>query len=188
MQPPKIIPAHCHPPRFPPWFSPLKPSHKGIRSTTSKQPRLSTPAVIIQTPIMPHLHWPVEDDVDYKSNTAPCFNIIDNNNDHSITNVFCFWAFANKITGIIYNDCTDEFPYMLLDGNVCFLIMYHEKTNAIFATPIPCLHSLSILGTNRKIFEYLIKKGYKPILNVMGSQVTKVINLAGCKPPTCVTS
>jgi hypothetical protein len=41
--------------------------------------------------------------------------------DESIANVFCFGAFANKITGVVYNDLTGHFPFMSLDGSVCFL-------------------------------------------------------------------
>ena len=41
--------------------------------------------------------------------------------DESIASVFCFGAFANKITGVVYNDLTRNFPFMSLDGSVCFL-------------------------------------------------------------------
>ena len=70
------------------------------------------------------------------SHTAQQYNIIDNEDDQSIANVFCFGAFTDKISGVVYNDCTGKFPYMSLDGNVCFFDMYHYKTNAILATPI----------------------------------------------------
>jgi hypothetical protein len=53
--------------------------------------------------------------------------------------------------------------------------MYHYKTNAILATPIPGLDSTSILEAYKKNFEYLESKGYKPKLNVMDNQATKVI-------------
>ena len=61
-----------------------------------------------------------------------------------ITNVFCFGAFADNVRGVVYNDCTGEFPFMSLDGNACFFVMYHYRTNAILATPIPGLDSKSI--------------------------------------------
>jgi hypothetical protein len=64
---------------------------------------------------------------------------------------------------------------MSLDGNVCFFVMYHYETNAILATPIPGLDSTSILEAYKKNFEYLESKGYKPKLNVMDNQATKVI-------------
>jgi hypothetical protein len=89
--------------------------------------------------------------------------------------VFCFGAFADKISGVVYNDCTGKFPYMSLDGNVCFFVMYHYKTNAILATPIPGLDSASILDAYKKDFKYLEPKGYKPKLNVMDNQAAKVI-------------
>jgi hypothetical protein len=53
--------------------------------------------------------------------------------------------------------------------------MYHNKTNAIFATPIPGLDSASILGAYKKNFKYLKEKGYKPMVNVMDNQATIVI-------------
>ncbi len=79
------------------------------------------------------------------------------------------------MTGVVYNDCTGDFPYMSLDGNVCFFIMYHYETNAILATPIPGLDSANILAAYKKFFEYLISKGFAPKLNVMDNQATKVI-------------
>ena len=30
----------------------------------------------------------------------------------SITNVFCFGAFANKVSGVVYNDLTGNFSWM----------------------------------------------------------------------------
>jgi hypothetical protein len=64
---------------------------------------------------------------------------------------------------------------MSLDGNVCFLVMYHYETNAIFAIPILGLDSKSILDAYKKIFEYLMSKGYKLKVNVMDNQATKAI-------------
>ena len=42
------------------------------------------------------------------------------NNDESIAKVFCFGAFADKRNGVVYNDLTGSFPFMLLDGSVYF--------------------------------------------------------------------
>jgi hypothetical protein len=56
-----------------------------------------------------------------------------------------------------------------------FFVMYHYKTNAILATPIPSLDSKSILDTYAKSFEYLASKGYTPKVNIMDNQATKVI-------------
>ncbi len=86
-------------------------------------------------------------------------NIIPEVEDESIANVFCFGAFTDKMTGVVYNDCTGNFPFMSLDGNVCFLVMYHYETNAIFAIPISGLDSKSILEAYKNTFEYLVTKG-----------------------------
>ena len=140
----------------------MKRPWKGIRSTAWKQPRIQVPASV-PDPNMPGLIEPHNPHPDEDiSHTAQQYNIIDNDNDQSIANVFCFGAFVDKIFGVVYNICTGEFPSMSLDGNVCFFVMYHYKTNAILATPIPGLDSASILEAYKKNFEYLESKGYKP--------------------------
>ncbi len=63
-------------------------------------------------------------------------NVIVKDDDSSIGNIFCFGAFADKQTGILYNNLTGSFPYMSLEGNVCFLIVYHYESNAILTLPI----------------------------------------------------
>jgi hypothetical protein len=79
------------------------------------------------------------------------------------------------MTGVVYNDCTGNFPFMSLDENVCFLVMYHYQMNAIFTVPILGLDSKSILDTYKQIFKYLVSKGYKPKVYVMDNQATKAI-------------
>jgi hypothetical protein len=54
---------------------------------------------------------------------GPPPHLIQELDDYSIANVFCFGAFADKLSGIVYNDCTGNFPYMSLDGNICFFFM-----------------------------------------------------------------
>jgi hypothetical protein len=124
---------------------------------------------------MPGLDEPNMHNDDDDSDINPRFNLINDIDNHSIANVFCFGAFTDKITGVLYNDCTGELPFMSFDGNVCFFFMYHYETNAIFATFIPGLDLPSILDAYKKNFEYLIKKGYKLKLNVMDNQATKII-------------
>ncbi len=152
----------------------LKRPRKGIRSTTPKTPRITVPASVPDR-LMPGLEELSDDDSNDDASDAPPVNFIDDIDDHSVANVFCFGAFADKVTGVVYNDCTGDFPYMSLDGNVCFFVMYHYETNAILATPIPGLDSANILAAYKKNFEYLVSKGFTPKLNVMDNQATKVI-------------
>jgi hypothetical protein len=92
-----------------------------------------------------------------------------------IANVFCFGAFADKISGVMYNNLTGNFPFMSIDGSVCFFVMYHYKTNAIFVKAITNLDDQSIYEAYKEAFETLEAKGYKPKMNVMDNQVMKCI-------------
>ena len=93
----------------------------------------------------------------------------------SIANVFVFGAFADKNNGIVYHDLTGSFPFMSLDGSVCFFILYHYESNSILATPIAGLDDKSIFEAYKTRFRELEAKGFKPKLNVMDNQATKHI-------------
>jgi hypothetical protein len=125
----------------------MKRPKKGIQSTKMKplralspspqQPALATilhsPIAQVNPPILPLFneappyHGPA-----YNATIGP--NIIAD--DESITNVFCFGTFAEKITGVVYKDLTGNFPFMSLDGSVCVFVLYHYETNSILATSI----------------------------------------------------
>ncbi len=119
----------------------MKRPRKGIHSTTPKEATHTPNTHIMRTlqrvpnvtmPGLVHLY----DNEDEKVPILLLHNLFDDIEDESIANVFCFGAFADKVLGVVYNDCTGDFPYMSLDGNVCFFVMYHYETNAILITPI----------------------------------------------------
>ena len=95
--------------------------------------------------------------------------------DASIANVFCFGAFADKHTGVVYNDMTGNFPFVSIDGSVCYFIMYHYESNSILATPIDGMTDQIIFDAYKKNFDMLEKKGFKVKMNVMDNQATKYI-------------
>jgi hypothetical protein len=99
--------------------------------------------------------------------------------------MFCFGAFADKITEVIYNGLTGNFPFMSLDGRICFFVMYHYKTNSILATLIANMDDKSMFESFKAKFNMLEEKGYKPKVNVMDNQATKYIKQfftkKGCK-------
>lgn len=95
--------------------------------------------------------------------------------DSFIGNIFCFGAFADKQTGILYKDLTGAFPYMSLEGNVSFLIIYHYESNAILALPISGFDDNIVFAVYKTQFDFLESKGYKIKLNVMDNQCTKQI-------------
>jgi hypothetical protein len=94
-------------------------------------------------------------------------NLIQDMEGESIANIFCFGAFANKVAGIVHNDCTGKFPLMLLNRNVCFFVMYLYEMDAIIITSILSLDSECVLEAYKQNFEYLVSKGLKPKVNVM---------------------
>ena len=91
----------------------------------------------------------------------------DDEDDDSIANVFCLGAFADKQSGVMYNNLTRNFPFMLLNGSVCFLVMYHYETNAIFTIPVAGLDDVTIFEAYKKKFDKLTAKGLKVKLNIM---------------------
>ncbi len=73
-------------------------------------------------------------------------------NDNSIANVFIFAAFADKRTGILYSDLTGTFLFMSLEGNVCFLVVYHYKSNAMLVLKIANFADDTILAAYQQQF------------------------------------
>ncbi len=102
-------------------------------------------------------------------------NVIADDGNESIANIFCFGAFADKTSGNVYHDLTGSVPFMSFDGSVCFFVRYNYKSNAILATPITGINDVSIFNAYKTYFNILTAKGFKPNLNIMDNQVTKHI-------------
>jgi hypothetical protein len=159
----------------------MKRLKKGIRSTSKKaktkgddvQP-VPVPVPQVTPPILPQY---IEKPQPYPglahNRRLEGVNIIPD--DESIANVFCFSAFANKISGVVYNDLTGNFPFMSIDGSVCFFVLYHYELNAILVKAIANVDNHSIYEAYKEVFELLEVKGYKPKMNVMDNQATKFI-------------
>jgi hypothetical protein len=142
----------------------MKRSQMGIRSTR----RVVTPAPIAtELPDNPS-------DIKVLSHDSsiinfirpPNANLIKTDNGSSGANIFCFATFADKQTGILYNYLTGLFPFMSLEGNVCFLIVYHYKTNTI---------DVIIFEAYKQQITLFKSKRYKIKLNVMDNQAMQVI-------------
>ncbi len=90
-----------------------RPRH-GIKSTTPRekatQPNTQLPNITVPM-------QPVKSISDDSEQTSVIFL-----SGESIANVFVFGAFADKNNGIVYHDLTGSFPFMSLDGSVCFFI------------------------------------------------------------------
>ena len=64
---------------------------------------------------------------------------------------------------------------MSLEGNVCYLIVYHYESIAILGLPISGFDDNTVFAANKTQFEFLESKGFKIKLNVMDNQCTKQI-------------
>jgi hypothetical protein len=157
----------------------MKHPKKGIRSTTQKASNrrasrgdIPAPSLQAAPPILPIFDGPQPyEGPAYGARSAA--NLIPDN--ESIVNVFCYGAFADKISGVVCNDLTGNFPFMSNNGSVYFFVMYHYKTNAILVKPIANLGDRSIFEAYKELFETLEAEGYKPRINVMDNQATKFI-------------
>jgi hypothetical protein len=146
-----------------------RPRH-GIKSTCPKTTALVSPPIPI---VPPPVGMPLPDDFIPPAVLGP--NVIGNHCNESIANMFCFGAFANRHSGVVYKDLTGNFPFVSFDGSMCFLVMYHYEANAILAMPIAGLDDCSILNAYKANFDKLAQKGFKPKLKVMDNQATKHI-------------
>jgi hypothetical protein len=156
-----------------------RPRH-GLQSTRPKQkngtiilpvpvPQLAPPVLPLFTPdVIPAYPGPAH-------GVQPSPIVIADDGDESIANIFCFRAFADKNSGIVYHDLTGLFPFMSFNGSICFFVLYHYESNAILATPITGLDDVSIFNNYKKYFVDLTAKGFKPKLNVMDNQATRHI-------------
>ncbi len=156
-----------------------RPRH-GIRSTTPKRKDslgdqtqnivldLLIPALL---PMQPVVHDP----------NMP--NLIgDEDDNETIANLFCFGAFADKHSGVVYNNLTGAFPFMSLDGCVCFFVLYHYKLNAILVTPISGMDDVSIFDAYKKQYNVITAKGLKPKINIMDNKhIKKFLTEQQCK-------
>ncbi len=166
-----------------------RPRH-GIRSTTPRGMRIESPRRFEDSTIanndetMP-LPEAIADEAlvdnsvdawDFPDfpHTAPANLIADDESNPSIANVFAYGAFADKQSGVVYHDLTGSFPFMSLDGSVCFFVLYHYESNSILAEPIKGLDDKTIFEAYKK-FHLLLDKDYLVKLNVMDNQAMKYI-------------
>jgi hypothetical protein len=173
----------------------MKQPRLGIQSTT-KRPVTPVPPQITPVPVITHDVQPIPA---VRPPILPLFqappaypgpacgamqgnhpprlgpNVIDNDETESIANVFCFGAFADKRDGVVYNDLTGSFPFMLLDGSVCFLSCIITKQTQYWR---PLLRAWMIQEFSRHTKCNSItspQRGNKPKINIMDNQATKHI-------------
>ena len=88
------------------------------------------------------------------------------------SNIFCYTALADKQQGTLYTDATGALPARSMDANQYYFIAYDYDTNYIFAEPIPNVTDETIITTFQTIYNTLVDKGHKPLLNITDNQAT----------------
>jgi hypothetical protein len=131
----------------------IRSTRQAITPTHSAAPLLPTDA--------PNLEILSTDNSSAESLRPSNANLIESDDDSTDANFFCFAAFADKRTGVLYNNLMGPFSFMSLKGNVCFLIVYHYKTNVILALPIKGFSKDIIFAAYKQQFNLLESKGYK---------------------------
>jgi hypothetical protein len=99
---------------------------KGIRST-KKQVKTKSDSNVSSIPMpvpqaAPHPLPLFAEPIPYNGPAySACTEVNYIPDDESIENLFCFGAFANKVSGVVYNDLTGNFPFMSINGSAAFL-------------------------------------------------------------------
>jgi hypothetical protein len=156
-----------------------RPRH-GIKRTTPRKKAMQPNITVQMQPVQSRSDNSERTSVIFWEKSSSEYNtqhptLIVDDSKGSIVNVFVFGAFADKNNGIMYHDLTGSFPFMSLDGSICFFILYHYQSNSILATPITGLDNKSIFEAYKTRFRELEVKGFKLKLNIMDNQATKHI-------------
>jgi hypothetical protein len=64
---------------------------------------------------------------------------------------------------------------MSLEGNICFLVVYHYESNAILALPISGFSNDVIFRAYKEIYKMIESKGFVIRFNIVDNQASKVI-------------
>ncbi len=130
----------------------MKHPQHGIQSTTPKAgavPAPHVPVIMFPTAPVSCVHSKVTSvyiEQRPLNGAAEPHLIISDDNEESIVNIFAFGTFADKNNGIVYHDLTGLFPFMSLEGSVCFFVLYHYKSNCILPATIVGLDNVSIFN------------------------------------------
>ena len=93
-------------------------------------------------------------------------------NNNIDINVFCYAALTNKQQGTPYTNAMGALPSRSLDAHQYFFVEYDYNNNYIFAEPIPNVKDNTIVDTFQRIFNILVEKGHRPLLNITDNLAT----------------
>ena len=89
--------------------------------------------------------------------------------------MFCFAALADTREGVIYTDLPGPFPIESFRQMKYIFVCYAYQPNAILVRPMKSRSSACMVEAYQSIYEYLTDRGFKPKLNVMDNECSKVV-------------
>ena len=78
-------------------------------------------------------------------------------------------------TGKIHSNQTGRFPIKSSSGNKYIMVIYEYDQNAILVKPLPDISKESIVQAYQKIIQYLTKRGFKPRLQTLDNEASKLL-------------
>ena len=78
-------------------------------------------------------------------------------------------------TGKINSDQTGQFPIQLSSGNKYMMVIYAYDPNAILVEPLPDRSKESIVQAYQKIIQHLTRRGFKPRLQRLDNEASKLL-------------
>ena len=81
----------------------------------------------------------------------------------------------NRKDATIYVDFTGKLPIWSMDCMVAIFIVYDWNMNAIIATPVKNMKEEKIVGCFKQNIEYIIQRGFKPVLKIIDNVVSRAV-------------
>ena len=91
--------------------------------------------------------------------------------------IFVYHAVLEPKAGTIYVDYTGNIPICSMEGKTASFILYDWSSNAILATPVKNLKNETTVAAFKTNIEYLKKRNFKPVFNIIDNVATKAEKL-----------
>ena len=89
--------------------------------------------------------------------------------------LFCFAALADAKEGVIYTDLPGPFPIESFRQMRYIFVCYAYQPNAILVRPMKSRSATCMVEAYKSVYDYLSDRGFKPKLNVMDNECSKVV-------------
>ena len=89
--------------------------------------------------------------------------------------LFCFAALADAKEGVIYTDLPCPFPIESFRQMRYIFVCYAYQPNAIMVRPMKSRSATCMVEAYKSVYDYLSDRGFKPKLNVMDNECSKVV-------------